>query len=367
MPNCPHCLEEIKAGARKCPHCQTSLEPPAATGANTIYIVDNGLIKFAKFVGAILAVFVLVGVYLFGLEIKETSKKTSEAEIQVQKTLLEIERQKVSIEEKVRRIEAHEKEILSHRDDTLKLVAEVKLLVLDLRGKKEEAFKIISGLRLLDEKQAIVALSRREAKGIGADRGKLWTNGSILKFRFLDGEDNEKAIVRSAINQWAEQVNLTFKEIASGEAEIRISFKINGSSWAYLGTDALGIPQDQPTVNYGTLASVRNQNEAIQIALHEFGHVLGLQHEFQNPSAGTVFDQAAVRDYAKNSGLDDVTIEQNFLALGKDYPGARPYDAKSIMNYSFPRSLFLPGKETQPGQGLSDSDKSYTSSLYPRS
>jgi hypothetical protein len=48
MPDCPHCLEEIKAGARKCPHCQTPLELPSGAENATVYVLDKGLIRFGK-------------------------------------------------------------------------------------------------------------------------------------------------------------------------------------------------------------------------------------------------------------------------------------------------------------------------------
>jgi hypothetical protein len=111
-----------------------------------------------KFVGAVLAVFVLVGIYLFGFDI-------------------------------------------------------------------EEAGQIISELQTLGAGEATIALTKRAERGVEADRGKLWSRGSTLKFFFLDGEERKKAIVRAAIDQWAEHVNLTISETTSPEAEIRISFK----------------------------------------------------------------------------------------------------------------------------------------------
>jgi hypothetical protein len=371
MPSCPYCLEEIKAGARKCPHCQTSLEVTPET-TNTVYIVDKGLIKFAKFVGTVLTIFVLVGVYLFGFDIKETAKKTSEAEIEAKRALLEIERQRGAldlktneIEKKIVRIETLEREIAAHRDDTQRSAAEVKQLVLDIRGQKEIAGQIIVELRTLRPDESNVARASREEKGIAPERGKLWKNNSTLRIRFLDGSEEEKSLVRNAIKQWGEHVNLTFNEIRSGEAEIRISFKEDGS-WSFIGTDALGLPQERATINYGIMAQLTGPGTKMQNALHEFGHAIGLAHEFQNPSAGDVFKRAAVESfYSSTYGWDKTTIERNVLAKA-EYPGSRPYDPGSIMNYSFPAQLFMPGKQTKPGNTLSESDKRYVASLYPR-
>lgn len=377
MPSCPYCLEGIKVGARKCPHCQTSLESVSDAGDSTVYVVDKGLIRFGKFVGAVLAIFILVGIYLFGLDIKKASEQTTEARIEVQMALLEIAQQKAKldskvaeIEKKVGRIETLEREILGHRQDTQKSAAQVKQLVLDLRRHREEAGRIMIELRTLGAGEAAVALSKRTERGIGVDRGKLWNIGSTLRFYFLDGEEPEKNIVRAAINQWAEHVNLTFTESASPDAEIRISFNQSGS-WSSVGTDALGIPNGEPTLNYGYLHYYfKDRNAAMQNALHEFGHALGLVHEFQNPSAGEMFDRKATLAYFKlapNHWSETKIMESVLNKFSEiEYPGSRVYDPESIMNLYFSRSLLLPGKETRPGSALSKSDKAYVSSLYPK-
>jgi hypothetical protein len=331
--------------------------------------MDKGLIRYAKFVAAVLAVFVLVGVYLFGFDIKEASEKTAEAKIEVQKALLETREQiaekLTEIEEKLTKIGELEAEIVVHREVTQSSAAEVKQLLADIRQQKAEASLIIVELRTLGAGERRAALAKRTELGIGAERGKLWENGSTVRFRFLDGEEAEKAIVRAAIRQWTDHANLIFSETDDPDAEVRISFKQPGS-WSFIGTDALGIPPDQPTLNFGHLAEFTDPNAAMQNALHEFGHTLGLAHEFQNPAAGDVFDREAVLSFYSASpyNWDEATITRNFF--GKvEYPGTRAYDPESIMNYSFPKELFVAGKETRPGTELSESDKAYVRSLYP--
>lgn len=373
MTTCPYCLERIKVGARKCPHCQTTLEVAPEADGNAVYILDKGLVKFAKFAVGVLAIFVVVGIYLLGLDIKHASETTSRARIDVQEAVVLLETQKAAFESKIKEAEQAltkfktiETEISAHRDAVQQSAEEVNKVVSELRGFREEGSRLLIELRTLGGHEATIAVTKREELGIGAERGKLWTAGSSLRFRFLDGDDGSKTTVRQAIDEWAKYVNLTFVEVQSGNAEIRVSFKQPGS-WSYIGTDALGIPTDSPTLNYGFLADL-GQEEARKNTLHEFGHALGLLHEFQNPSAGQLFNVAAIKREFRGppNNWSESAITQNFFSK-EDYPGARPYDPHSIMNISFPPQIFLPGKEAKPGDTLSESDKSYIASLYPKS
>lgn len=355
------------------PTLPTSLDARPEDEGATVYVVDKGLIRFSKFVGAILAVFVLVGLYLFGFDIKEASETASESKITVQEVLLEIERQRAAldssiheIEGRIKRIEGLEDEILKHRDETRNSAEQIRRLVSDLQQQREEAFQIVVELRTLGTRETSVASRERDQRGIDPGRGKLWGIGATLKFRFLDGAETEKNIVRSAIEQWAEHVNLRLVESESPASEIRISFEQPGS-WSYIGTDALGIPFSEPTINYGTLVGTEDRNAAMQVALHEFGHVLGLVHEFQNPSGGEIFDPEATKKLfqAPPNLWSESQVEMNLLRKAEPYPGHREYDPSSVMNYTLPSTIFLPGKGTNPGFELSGSDQRYVASLYP--
>ncbi|NJM29962.1 MAG: matrixin family metalloprotease [Rhizobiales bacterium] len=372
MADCPYCLEKIKQGAKKCPHCQSALDGDAATANSTVYVVDKGLLRFGKFALALLAIFTLIGLYLFGYDIKEAGQKAAEAELTAQKALVALDAKMVDLEKKIgesnqtlARVVELEIQVAGHRQKMEASAREVKSLVAELRGQRQEAGEIVVELRRLSTGQTQVAVAKRQERGIETDRGKLWGVGSTIKYRFMDGTTEAKDLVRTAISAWSDNVNLDISEVESGAAEIRVSFKESGS-WSFVGTDSLAIPENQPTLNYGTIADLGNKDEAMRVVTHEFGHALGLVHEYQNPAAGEVFDRAALEAYfgGPPNNWDKATVEQNFLAK-PSYPGARDYDSASIMNYTFDKSVFKPGKETKPGFTLSESDKSYIASLYP--
>ena len=188
---------------------------------------------------------------------------------------------------------------------------------------------------------------------------KLWANGTTLRVRFLDGKPQQHEAVKRVAQLWTEHANLHFDYSGAKDAELRISFDPNGGSWAYIGTDALGIPESEPTMNLGLPDDFS--------ILHEFGHVLGLVHENNNPNAKLPWNKKAV--YAEMQSPPNLwskeQVDYNLFRQEKgiDY---RAFDADSIMMYAYPASWFTDRKARGGNQMLSSGDKAFVRKLYPR-
>jgi hypothetical protein len=213
------------------------------------------------------------------------------------------------------------------------------------------------------QKDLTAKLKSKRAPGarprVPAQHGlKLWEIGTTLRVRFLGGTPVQHKSVKAAASEWTQHANLRFKFVSKGPAEVRVAFEPNGGSWAYLGTDALGIPRDQATMNLGWVA---------ENVLHEFGHVLGLIHETNNPNAKLNWNKPVVyRELQGPPNHWSKAVIDNVLFTKYKGVEYREFDPESIMSYSHPATWFLDGRMIVGGKVLSKSDKEFAAKLYPR-
>jgi serralysin len=197
-------------------------------------------------------------------------------------------------------------------------------------------------------------------------RDKKWKPGQTLRVRFLDGDPNVQWKVQKLAHQWSEYANIKFAFGNYADAQIRISFT-PGGSWSYIGTDALNLPQNQPTMNYGWLTPSSSDREFARVVLHEFGHALGCIHEHQHPEAGIPWNTAAVYSYyARTAGWSQQQTDVNiFTRYGKDITQYSQYDITSIMHYPIDKALTQNGFEVGWNTQLSETDKQFAREAYP--
>lgn len=198
------------------------------------------------------------------------------------------------------------------------------------------------------------------------ERNKKWQPGQTLRVRFLDGHPIVQQKIEAVAHQWSQYINIRFDFGDHPDAEIRISCQ-PGGSWSYIGTDALGRPKDQATMNYGWFKPDTPDEEYSRTVLHEFGHALGMIHEHQHPEAGIPWNREAVYRYhmEKNHWTREQVDHNLFAQYSKDVTQFSHFDPQSIMLYSIPKELTTNGFEVGWNRYLSETDKAFMSAMYP--
>lgn len=195
----------------------------------------------------------------------------------------------------------------------------------------------------------------------------LWQPGDTITYAFMDGRKKLMVNVVNTFMIWAKYANINLKPVLLSEnPQVRISFNQSGS-WSYMGTECLSIHQSQPTVNFGWLTTDSKQDEINRVVLHEFGHVLGMIHEHQNPNGSIPWDKDAVYDMYSGppNNWSRQEVDTNlFEVYDNDMTNSSEFDPKSIMLYPIPNQLTIGDYQVGWNTALSDMDKEWIAKIY---
>ncbi|PQP05934.1 peptidase M12 [Pseudomonas frederiksbergensis] len=196
---------------------------------------------------------------------------------------------------------------------------------------------------------------------------KLWANGRTLKIAFMDSPEAEhKQKIIDAASQWLPYINLSFDFVDDLQGDIRIATRNNDNS-SMLGTDALLIHPDWPTMNLG----VKPEHEDFEvIVIHEFGHALGAMHEHQHPQANIPWDKPKVYEFYQNREMNPLTreeVDRNLFAPFNTVDAIyTSYDRKSIMYHPVANTLTVGDWQVSINRKISKKDKRLMKLLYPK-
>lgn len=199
------------------------------------------------------------------------------------------------------------------------------------------------------------------------EHAKRWQPGRTLRVYYLDGDPAIIAKVNQIYPEWTEYANINFEVSDDPRSEIRISFREAGS-WSYIGTDALLVPSNKPTMNYGWLRRDTSDTEYRRVVLHEFGHALGLIHEHQNPETDIPWNKEAVYNYysgAPNFWSRAQTDRNLFWTYGREQTQFTEFDKDSIMLYPVEQRFTNGDFEVGWNNELSETDKTFIAEQYP--
>lgn len=206
-----------------------------------------------------------------------------------------------------------------------------------------------------------------KAWGIGF-RSKYWRNGENITVS-LDphASVDERRFVMDCANEWSKYCNIRFEYNSDWKgSDIRIGINPNGGSWSYIGTDASFINTSLPTMNLGWLHEDIKSGDKGTV-LHEFGHALGLMHEHILLN----FDEEKVYKYFEGppNFWDRAMVKNNIfpdLDMSKLDVQSIDADRDSVMIYPFPAALTKDGKGTSHNSTLSERDKLFINTIYPK-
>lgn len=199
------------------------------------------------------------------------------------------------------------------------------------------------------------------------------STGVKLTVQFLDNPPADlRRRLLSHMNAWNKTANVLFTE-TRGTGQVRLA-RFDGPAdmagyWSYLGTEILGIPEDEPTMNLDSFTMREPESEFRRVVRHEAGHTLGFEHEHMRTALVKRIDRTkAIRYFDINEGWTPREVDEQVLTplAERSIMGTAESDPLSIMCYQIPGEITKDGKDIPGGRDINKKDFAFAGALYPK-
>lgn len=224
-------------------------------------------------------------------------------------------------------------------------------------------------------------VTMRRARAILASC-RQWVNGTQLTYYGFKrgdpvpaawhGSTQAQQSMDEAFQTWAELgIGMSFRRVMSAEeAMVRIGFSPHDGSWSPIGRDVL--KSRDPLLRTINLAAPLHTAQGRDLALHEIGHLVGLEHEHQHPAADIRWNRKAVIEHfcRPPHQWSEAQVERNLLCrLDASQVKSAQWDPDSVMQFAIAPEWVEPSVRASAGihpkGGLSYADKAWVVETYP--
>jgi hypothetical protein len=204
--------------------------------------------------------------------------------------------------------------------------------------------------------------------------GRRWpASGVRLTVKFLDNPPGDlRRRILAHMNAWAKTANVVFTE-TRGTGKVRIARLDSpvdmAGYWSYIGTEILGAPEDEPTLNLEGFTMRVSEREFRRVVRHEAGHTLGFDHEHMRRALVKKINRAkAIAFYDRTQGWSEDEVDEQVLTPLEESSilGTSASDPHSIMCYQIPGSITKKGRPIPGGTDINPNDFRFAASIYPK-